>query len=89
MTDTFSAAPSIKTQYARTDKNRVRFMVPRTNSYLHLSGAGTTTGTDYAWAGTREQARKLRDRAKIRGEDWPFVAVRYTTKINTIEDAAA
>ncbi|MDH4541030.1 hypothetical protein [Sulfitobacter faviae] len=57
--------------------------------YLHLSGERLTAGTDSAWAGTREQARKLRDRAKIRGEDWPFVAVRYTTKINTIEDAAA
>jgi hypothetical protein len=89
MTDTFSSAPPINTQYHRTDNNRVRFKIPRTKTYLHLSGAGTTEGTAYAWSGTKEQAKKLRDRAKIRGEDWPFTAVRFTSEHNTREDIAA
>lgn len=43
-----------------------------TRSYLHLSGAGETKTVAYAWSGTRAQAQNLSDRAKVRGEAFPY-----------------
>ncbi|GLT08032.1 hypothetical protein GCM10007928_02630 [Sulfitobacter porphyrae] len=64
----------VKTDF-RNNSLDVRFRDPETGRYLHLSGAGLTTGTAYAWIGTRKQARTLKERAVARGEDWPFRAV--------------
>lgn len=49
-----------------------RLRDPKSREYLHLSGKGSTAGTDYAWAGTRRQAEKLGERAVARGDVWPF-----------------
>jgi len=49
-----------------------RLYNPRTGRYLHLSGSGETKGTAHAWAGTRDQAEVLRERARITGADFPF-----------------
>lgn len=59
-----------------TPKPKVRLRDRATGAYLHLSGVGVTTGTRYAWSGTKAQARALRDRATAKGEDWPFKAVK-------------
>ncbi len=64
-----------KSEY-HNPKPKVRLKDRVTGEYLHLSGAGVTTGTHYAWNGTKAQARALRDRAAARGEDWPFKAVK-------------
>lgn len=50
-----------------------RLWNPVTRNYLHLSGSGETQGTAHAWAGTRDQARSLRDRAKTRNQHFPYV----------------
>ena len=70
-----SGLPKIKTEY-RAQKPKVRFRIPGTKQYLHLSGTGVTNGTEYAWNGTKAQARALRDRAAAEGWDWPFKAVK-------------
>ncbi|MFX4298543.1 hypothetical protein [Pseudosulfitobacter pseudonitzschiae] len=75
MTMLTSGLPGIRTG-DRAQKPRVRFRIAGTNKYLHLSGAGVTNGTQYAWSGTKAQARVLRDRASGQGEDWPFKAVK-------------
>lgn len=75
MTMITSGLPRIKTEY-RTEKPKVRFRIAGTKHYLHLSGAGVTHGTRYAWSGTKAQARALRDRAISQGKDWPFKAVK-------------
>ena len=75
MTHITSGLPKIKTEY-RAQKPKVRFRIPGTNQYLHLSGSGVTSGTKYAWNGTKAQARALRDRAAAEGRDWPFKAVK-------------
>lgn len=49
-----------------------RLYNPTTRAYLHLSGTGETPRIDYAWSGTRAQAQTLRDRAKTRGEEFPY-----------------
>ncbi|MBM1814525.1 hypothetical protein [Pseudosulfitobacter pseudonitzschiae] len=64
-----------KTDYHRP-KPKVRFRMPGTKQYLHLSGTGVTHGTEYAWNGTKAQARALRDRAAMEGQDWPFKTVK-------------
>ena len=50
----------------------IRLINPSTGRYLHLSGRGEVSGTAYAWRGFIKQARVLRDRAKSRGEEWPY-----------------
>lgn len=76
MTQITVGAPKLKTHYEAVPKNRVRFRDPSTKRYLHLSGSGCTRGTDYAWVGTRAQARALRDRALAENREWPFTAVK-------------
>ena len=49
-----------------------RLYNPTTRAYLHLSGTGETPRIDYAWSGTKAQAQTLRDRAKTRGEAFPY-----------------
>lgn len=51
---------------------KIRLRDPATGLYLHFSGHGTTTGTDWAWSGTPVQAARLRQAARERGEDFPF-----------------
>ena len=75
MTMLTSGLPRIKTEYHGL-KPKVRFRIAGTRQYLHLSGAGVTHGTRYAWSGTKAQARALRDRAISQGQDWPFKAVK-------------
>ena len=76
MTQITVGAPKLKTHYETVPKNRVRFRDPNTRRYLHLSGCGCTRGTDYAWVGTRAQARALRDKALAEDREWPFTAVK-------------
>jgi len=56
-------------------RDKVRLRNPQTRDLLHLSGAGVTTDVTWAWLGHMHQARTLRERALIRGEDWPFMPV--------------
>ena len=56
------------------DDRMVRLVNPATGAYLHLSGKGETRGHAHAWLGYRKQAKVLRDRAKIRGEEFPYKA---------------
>lgn len=72
---TVGMAPT-KTQFQDGMKNRVRLKIIGTKQYLHLSGSGCTRGTDYAWVGTRAQARALRDRALSEDRAWPYTAVK-------------
>lgn len=51
----------------------IRLRNPQTGLYLHLSGQGEIAGKDYAWRGLRHQARTLRERARTRGEEWPYI----------------
>lgn len=74
MTTIINGIMSVKTQYS-TSSRHVRFKNPDTNEYLHLSGAGVTKGTAYAWIGTKEQGRRLREQTTNRGDEWPFKAV--------------
>lgn len=76
MTQVVTGSPKLKTELPTSNKNRVRFRDPKTKEYLHLSGTGRTKGTDYAWIGTRVQARAIRDRALSEDQPWPFIAVR-------------
>jgi len=57
-------------------RNKVRLCDPKTRAFLHLSGAGTTTDVQMSWLGLRRQAEVLRQRARARGEGWPFAIVR-------------
>ena len=52
-----------------------RLYNPATKKFLHLSGAGETKGTDYAWLGYRYQAMTLIQRAAVRGGPFPFEVV--------------
>ncbi|WCE67933.1 hypothetical protein PL335_06195 [Sulfitobacter faviae] len=63
-----------KMDYQRT-QGRIRLRHP-SGKYLHLSGEGLTLGTEHAWNGTKAQARTLRDRALVAGEEWAFRAVK-------------
>lgn len=76
MTQVTIGTTKLKSNYEGVPKNRVRFRDPKTKEYLHLTGTGRTLGTDYAWVGTRPQARALRDRALSENSDWPFAAVK-------------
>ena len=76
MTQVTIGSPKLKSNYEGVPKNRVRFRDPHTGEYLHLSGSGRTRGTDYAWVGTRAQARALRDRALSEDRDWPYMPVK-------------
>lgn len=49
-----------------------RLYNPLTGQYLHLSGSGETRGTTHAWAGTRDQAQTLKDRARAKQEPFPY-----------------
>lgn len=60
----------------REDPRLFRLWDPESRTYLHLSGKGTTASVDHSWLGFSYQAENLRQRAAIRGEDWPFVRVR-------------
>lgn len=76
MTQVVTGSARVQIEFQTSQKNRVRFQNPKTKEYLHLSGTGRTTGTDYAWIGTRAQARAIRDRALSGDQPWPFIAVR-------------
>lgn len=52
----------------------LRLRHKETGEYLHLSGVGLTKGTMYAWCGTLDQARRLKQ--GWGSDPWPFVAVR-------------
>lgn len=58
----------------RRKDRAIRLFDPSTGRWLHMSAKGQTADATYAWRGTKAQARTLRDRAKIRGEDWPYRA---------------
>ena len=60
-------------------RNKVRLIDPNNGRLLHMSGKGTVSGLDWAWMGARHQAELLADRAKRRGEHWPFVMVHRET----------
>ncbi len=53
----------------------VRLQNPHTGDFLHLSGSGSTRDVNLSWLGFIRQADTLRERAAVRGEDFPFVAV--------------
>lgn len=55
-----------------------------TRQYLHLSGKGETKGTFYAWSGTRDQALTLRERAKVRGEPFPYKLAPLAAQIESL-----
>ena len=55
-----------------------------TRQYLHLSGSGETKGTANAWSGTRAQAQTLRDRAKVRGEAFPYKLARLAAQTESV-----
>ena len=76
MTQVVTGSPRVKIEFRTSQKNRVRFRDPKTKEYLHLSGTGRTNGVDYAWIGTRAQARAIRDRALSADQPWPFIAER-------------
>jgi len=40
--------------------------------YLHISGAGFTQDTEYAWSGMPSQAYEMRTKWQNKGRDWPF-----------------
>lgn len=61
-----------KTGYRVSDPRMIRLRNPATGRYLHLSATTETEGTGYAWLGYRHQATTLRNRAKTRGDDWPY-----------------
>jgi len=56
-------------------KSKVRLRDPSTGKFLHMSGSGTTTNQHWSWLGHMHQAETLKQRAKTRGEDWPFQQV--------------
>jgi len=64
----------------RTIKNGLRLKNLDTGEYLHLSGHGVTKRKDHSWSGTRKQANTLAERAKARGEPFPFRKVRATAQ---------
>lgn len=66
------ANPVTKAFQAMSGLRMVRLRDPGTGAYLHLSGRGTTQDIDWSWLGYPHQAETLRERARMRGEDWPF-----------------
>lgn len=74
MTDLFIGQAKVETfrRDFRTSARRYRMFNRETNKFLHMSGNGEVAGTDYAWSGTVEQARKLKKQA----ERWPYRGVR-------------
>lgn len=67
-----SSVYSMKTGYARHDPRLIRLRNPQTGAYLHMSGKGETAGKAHAWLGLKRQAKMIRERAKIRGEAFPY-----------------
>ena len=63
-----------------------RLMNPTTHKFLHLSGSGETDGTALAWAGTREQARRLRAQ-RYQDQHFPYVLVPLNTEKAKVNDA--
>lgn len=55
---------------AYTHAPTIRLFNEATGCYLHLSGAGETRHTQYAWCGYKRQARSLRAKAS----EWPYRA---------------
>ena len=53
-----------------------RLLNKETGQYLHLGATQDTDGTTWAWSGTKTQAQTLKDRAKVRGETFPYMLVR-------------
>lgn len=67
---------SERAHFARLNgRKQLRIYNPETRAYLHLSGAGETKGTDYAWCGTQHQAETLAAHARETGKDWPYVTL--------------
>lgn len=56
-------------------KSKVRLRDPSTGEFLHQSGTGMTRSVHWSWLGHMHQADTLKQRAKARGEDWPFQQV--------------
>lgn len=55
------------------DRPRLRRLYNHsTRLYLHLSGTSEVRGTAQAWAGTLKQAAKLKEQARLRGDEWPY-----------------
>lgn len=77
MTDHWRNDPALPSGATRDRRpwDKIRLRNPATRGWLHLSGHGETDNLDWSWLGTREQARTLRDRARTRGDAWPFRAV--------------
>lgn len=70
-------------------KDKVRLRDPQTGELLHLCGQGTTTNIAWSWLGHRHQAETLRQRAAIRGDDWPFQPVQrdILEPVREVDDA--
>jgi len=67
---------SLRERDTTYDKQKsFRMQDPSNGMYLHLTGKGATKGTDYAWLGFKYQAKTLIERARLRGEDFPFKIV--------------
>lgn len=69
------ANPNIRKFAIMQSKGMVRLHDPNTGNFLHLSGTGTTPDIGQSWMGHKHQADTLKQRAKIRGDDWPFQKV--------------
>lgn len=58
---------------AHEDPRMHRLWNPQTRRYLHLSATCETDDINLSWLGYQHQADTLRERARIRGDDWPYV----------------
>lgn len=65
-----------KTGFNKYDPRLVRLEHVVTGQLLHLSGSGVVDKPDYSWCGFKHQAEKLKEKALIRGDDFPFKRVK-------------
>lgn len=64
---------SIERLKTAQDPRMIRLWNPTAKAYLHLSGRGETRDVNHSWLGFSFQAEALRQRAKARAQDWPYV----------------
>lgn len=62
----------MKNIWSTPDPRMIRLKNLAAGTYLHLSGKGETKNVDHAWLGYQYQADKLKELARIRGEEWPY-----------------
>jgi hypothetical protein len=68
-------ASSERAKQAHLSKNMVRLQNPQNGKFLHSSASKETDNVEWSWLGYKNQAKTLRERAKIRGDDWTYKAV--------------